>query len=53
MSSQTSTLRVLLASFVAGSIEYFDFFLYGTATGLVFDKLFFPAADPLVSLLLV
>jgi len=46
------TRRVLLASLVGSAIEWFDFFLYGTATSLVFDALFFPTADPLVSLML-
>ena len=49
---QPNSRRVLLASLVGSAIEWFDFFLYGTAAGLVFNKLFFPAADPLVSLLL-
>jgi MFS family permease len=44
--------RVLLASMVGSTIEWFDFFLYGSATGIVFNRLFFPAADPIVSLLL-
>jgi metabolite-proton symporter len=44
--------RVLLASLIGSAIEWFDFFLYGTAAALVFNKLFFPAADPVVSLLL-
>jgi hypothetical protein len=44
--------RVLLASLIGSAIEWFDFCLYGTAAALVFNKLFFPAADPLVSLLL-
>ena len=50
--AQSDTRRVLLASLVGSAIEWFDFFLYGTAAGLVFNKLFFPAADPLISLLL-
>ena len=44
--------RVLLASLVGSAIEWFDFFLYGSATAIVFNRLFFPAADLLVSLLL-
>lgn len=40
--------RVVLASFIGTSIEWYDFFLYGTAAALVFGKLFFPALDPLV-----
>src|SRR6478752_8375391 len=33
--------RVALASAVGATIEWYDFFLYGTAAGLVFEKLFF------------
>ncbi len=44
--------RVLVASLVGSSIEWFDYFLYGTVAGLVFNKLFFPAEDPTVGLLL-
>src|SRR5262249_4075709 len=38
---------VLLASFIGTSIEWYDFFLYGTASALVFNKLFFPTLDPM------
>jgi len=44
--------RVLIASLSGSVIEWYDFYLYGTATGLVFSKLFFPSDDPMVSLLL-
>jgi MFS family permease len=36
---------------VGTSIEWYDFFLYSTATGLLFAKLFFPKSDPLVGTL--
>jgi len=41
--------RVVLASFVGTMIEWYDFFLYGIATTLVFDRLFFPSDDEFVS----
>jgi metabolite-proton symporter len=37
---------VLFASLVGTTIEYFDFYIYGTAAVLVFPRLFFPATDP-------
>ena len=48
----TQSLRqVALASFIGTAIEWYDFFLYGTAAALVFDKLFFPNVDPLIGTL--
>lgn len=44
----TSIRQVALASFVGTTIEWYDFFLYGTASALVFGKLFFPNYDPLI-----
>jgi metabolite-proton symporter len=38
--------RVLFASLIGTTIEFFDFYIYGTAAVLVFPQLFFPAANP-------
>jgi metabolite-proton symporter len=43
--------RAVVASTVGTAIEWYDFFLYSTVTGLVFAKLFFPKSDPLVGTL--
>ena len=48
----TQSLRqVALASFIGTTIEWYDFFLYGTAAALVFDKLFFPSVSPTIGTL--
>ena len=38
--------RILLASLIGTTIEFFDFYIYATAAVLVFPKLFFPNSDP-------
>ncbi|MEO6916722.1 MAG: MFS transporter [Chitinophagaceae bacterium] len=43
--SPNSTGRVLVASLAGTTIEFFDFYIYATASVLVFPKLFFPAGD--------
>ncbi|MBX6363427.1 MAG: MHS family MFS transporter [Gemmatimonadetes bacterium] len=43
--------RAVIASTIGTAIEWYDFFLYSTVTGLVFAKLFFPRSDPLVGTL--
>ena len=44
--------RVLMTSVIGTAIEWYDFFLYATASALVFNKLFFPTFDPLVGTIL-
>lgn len=44
--------RVVIASVIGATIEWYDFFLYGIVAGIVFNKLYFPANDPVVSILL-
>ncbi|WP_245258618.1 MFS transporter [Methylopila sp. M107] len=43
---KNSPARVLFASLIGTTIEFFDFYIYATAAVLVFPKLFFPGADP-------
>lgn len=43
--------RAIVASTVGTAIEWYDFFLYSTVTGLVFAQLFFPRSEPLVGTL--
>jgi metabolite-proton symporter len=42
---------VAIASFIGTTIEWYDFFLYGTASALIFGRLFFPNYDPLTGTL--
>ena len=43
--------RVAVASAIGTTIEWYDFFIYGIVTGLVFAKLYFPNSDALVATL--
>jgi MFS family permease len=56
MSATTSTgrapVRVILAGCIGSALEWYDFFLYGTAAALIFGPLFFPKSDPTVGTLL-
>ena len=49
--THASTRRILLASLVGTSVEFYDFYIYATAAALVFGPLFFPAGDPATQLL--
>jgi len=42
---------VAVASMIGTTIEWYDFFLYGTAAALVFNRLYFPTFDPRVGTL--
>lgn len=50
-SGGNSPRRVLFASLIGTTIEFFDFYIYATAAVLVFPQLFFPAGDPTSSML--
>jgi metabolite-proton symporter len=43
--------KAVIAATIGTTIEWYDFFIYGTAAGLVFGKLFFPNEDPLTATL--
>jgi MFS family permease len=48
---QSQLRRAVIASTVGTAIEWYDFFLYSIASGLIFAKLYFPNSDPLVGTL--
>ncbi|QDX24054.1 MHS family MFS transporter [Pandoraea pnomenusa] len=47
--AEKAVRTVALASLIGTTVEWYDFFLYGTVTGLVFNKLFFPSGDAFVA----
>ncbi|AXC51010.1 MFS transporter [Paracoccus suum] len=44
--------KVVFASLVGSTIEWYDFFLYGVVAGIVFNQLYFPVHDPTISIML-
>jgi MFS family permease len=51
LTARSHRRRAVIASTVGTSIEWYDFFLYGTAAALVFPKLFFPGDSPFAGVL--
>ena len=50
--SKKEIRKVVLASLIGATIEWYDFFLYGVVAGIVFNKLYFPTDDPFIGTLL-
>jgi len=51
-SEKSMIRRVVTASLIGATIEWYDFFLYGVIAGLVFNKQYFPSGDPMISTML-
>ena len=51
MSTPSGTRTLLVSSAIGSVVEWYDFFVFASAAALVFDRVFFPAADPLTGVL--
>ena len=49
--TEADARRVAVGAFVGTALEWYDFFLYGTAASLVFNRLYFATGDPVVATL--
>ncbi|MCD9122037.1 MFS transporter [Cupriavidus sp. UGS-1] len=50
--NEQAVRKVAMAAVIGATIEWYDFFLYGVVAGIVFNKLYFPAGDPVVATML-
>jgi len=50
-SSTIEIKRVVVSSVIGTAVEWYDFLVYGTATALVFNRLFFPLSDPALGII--
>src|SRR4249919_2476862 len=48
---EASSRKVAFASLIGTTIEWYDFFIFGTAAALIFNKVFFPSFDPVTGTL--